>query len=272
MDLFFVEEKEVLKPSNPEHAVSMSQAKILKDTSLVLSTSLASNTAVRASSARRSSRARLASSLKALGRVDDALSMGFLPDADFWLLSASYDFVYALLYSREVQPAPSHLLGRLKSQSKGQAKSFEAFSRGAGLEKSSRASCIARLEAIGILHDLLGRAHEGGGAGQYAWSKERLQIIAAKAKELGKNIEHAESYSFLGQEAFKALLGVAWREASEGRRKAKGPMLMNALAPERGGLLSRKLLEELGLNRPKVSITGSLELLREQVSRLSRWV
>ncbi len=272
VDLYFIDEKEVLRPSNPEHAVSMAHAIAVKDSSLVLSTSFASNSAVLTDSSRRSSRARLASSLKALGRVDEALSRGLVQDADFWLLTASYDFAYALLYSRERMPAPSHLLGQLKRQSKGLAKNFEAFSRGAGLEKASRASCTARLEALGVLHDVLGRAQEGGGASHSAWTKERLGIISAKAAELRTNIDHAEAYSFLGQEVLKALMAIAWREASEGRGKTKSPMLMSALASEKEGLLSARLLRELGIPRQKASIVGSLDLLREHVSRLERWV
>jgi hypothetical protein len=244
----------------------------VKDSSFVLSTSLASNSAVLADSARRSSRARLASSLKALGRVDEALSKGLLPDADFWLLTASYDFAYALLYSRERMPAPSHLLNQLKSQSKGLAKNFEAFSRGAGLEKASRAGCAARLEALGVLHDVLGRSRDVGGASHSAWTKERLEIVGAKARELGTRIEHPEAYSFLGQEVLRALLAIAWREASEGRKKAKSPMLMSALTSEKEGLLSARLLRELGIPRQRASIEGSLEFLREHVSRLERWV
>ncbi|MDA4124120.1 MAG: hypothetical protein OK438_01525 [Thaumarchaeota archaeon] len=272
VDLYFIDEKEVMRPSNPEHAVSMANAIAVKDASLVLSTSFASNSALLANSSRRSSRARLGSSLKALGRVDDALSKGLVPDADFWLLSASYDFAYALLYSRERMPAPSHLLGQLKSQSKGLAKNFEAFSRGAGLEKASRASCSARLEALEVLHDVLGRAQGGGGASHSAWTKERLDIVRSKAAELSRLIDHAEAYSFLGQEVLKALMAIAWREESEGKRRAKSPMLMSVLAAEKEGLLSARLLRELGIPRQKASVEGSLVLLRDHVSRLEKWV
>ncbi len=270
VDLFFADEREVLKPTNPEHAVSMAHAKTLRDTSLILSTSSASNTAVLGDSARRSSRRRLASALKALGRVDDALSKDSVRDADFWLLSASYDFAYAVLYSREALPAPSHLLSQLKEQTKGLAKNFEVFTRGAGLEKSSRANCGSRLEGIAVLHDVLGGAHVRPAAGQSDWTGTRSEIVSAKANELNARIEHAECYSFLGQETVNAVLALTTRSAPEQRRGPKGSLVVSALSSEKEGLLSGRIFRELGLSRERDAIEESLHTVRDQLSRLAR--
>ena len=89
VDLKFSSEKDVLKPANPEHAISLALAKPMKDTSLVLSTSSAANYAVLGELAKKASGTRLASALKILGRAEAALAKGALIDADFWLLAAS---------------------------------------------------------------------------------------------------------------------------------------------------------------------------------------
>ena len=116
LDLLFSSEREVLKPSNPEHSVSLAHARTIRDTSLILSTSLASNLALLAISARRSSSQRLTSALKSLSRAEEALSRDSAIDADYWLLSAAYDYAYSWLFSREVPPSPSHLLDQLKGR------------------------------------------------------------------------------------------------------------------------------------------------------------
>ncbi len=272
VDLFFVDEREALKSSDPEHAVSMAHAKTVRDTSLTLSTASTSSAAVLGDSARRSSRGRLATALKALGRVDEALSKDSTRDADFWLLSASYDFAHALLYAKEILPAPSHLLTQLKEHSKGLARSFEAFSRGAGLEKSSRANCAARLEGIAVLHDLLGGAHRGNTGGQSSWTEARSEIVAAKANELSARIQHVEAYSFLGLEVLGALAALAARRVPEGGRSANGSMIVSGLSSDQDRLLSDRLFRELGIVRRKDAIEESLNLVRNQVSRLARKV
>ena len=150
-DLIVMTEKEVLGPGDPEVAVALSSLVPVKDNSLILSTSTASHAAMLTENAQESARQRLASSVKALGRADDALSEKASRDADFWLLSASYDMAYAWLYSVEEVPAPSHLLAQLKRNSRGSPRRYETFSKAAGLERASRARCEARLEAVSVL-------------------------------------------------------------------------------------------------------------------------
>ena len=266
LDLFFVSEKEVLKPSNPEHSVSLAHAKTVRDTSLILSTSLASNLAVLVSSAKRSSSQRLASALKSLGRAEEALSKGPAIDADYWLLSAVYDYAYSLLYSGEVPPSPSHLLSQLKSQSKTAPKSFESFTTGAGLENSSRMSCGSRLDGVAVLYDVLGGGHEGAKAIRPRWSATRLECVSSKARELNQRIEHAECYSYLGTEMLNALGQLIAREG----RATKTGIGPGALTTGKNRLLGDRLLKELGLVRERDSLKEALELVRGQVTRLAR--
>ena len=266
LDLFFVSEKEVLRPSNPEDAVSLAHAKTVRDTSLILSTSLASNLALLANSARRSSSQRLALALKSLSRAEEALSKGSTIDADYWLLSATYDYAYSWIYSREIPPSPSHLLGQLKNQSKGMPKNFESFSRGAGLEKSSRASCESRLEGLAVLYDVLGGGHEGGRAVRSRWSATRLECVSSKARELNQRIEHSECYSYLGMETLNALKQLIAREGGP-TKTGTGP---SVLTTGQDRMLGDRLLWELSLVREHGTLKEVLELVRVQVSSLAR--
>jgi hypothetical protein len=266
IDLFFASEKEVLKPTSPEHAVSLAHAKTVRDTSLVLSTSLASNLAVLSASSKRSSNQRLAAALKSLGRAEEALVKGATLDADYWAMSAAYDCAYSWLYSRETSPSPSHLLQQLKGQSKGALRTFEAFSKGAGLESASRANCRARLEAVAVLYDVLGGGHEGAAPVRPIWSKVRLDCVGSKAAELGQRVEHAECYSYLGTESLNALRDLAAREGGASRKPA-GPA---SLAGGERRLLGERLLRDLGLVRDRRTIREAVDLLKSQVSGLAR--
>ena len=272
MDLIFITESDALKPADPEHSASMARAHPVRDASLVISTGTSAAAAVIADSCRRSTRGRLASALKSLGRVDEALSNGSLKEADFWLTAASYDYAYALLYSREVVPAPSHLLGQLRGQSKGALKGFQAFSTGAALERSARNTCGSRLEGIGVLHDVLRgrqrtRAEESAG-----WAPARLEIVKAKSQDLAARVEHAEGYSFLGQEMVDAMLELADPGGRDGGREGGRRSDVGSLFQGKEQLLGDRLLSELGLVREGPALRASLGAVKEQVSSLARRV
>jgi hypothetical protein len=270
MDLIFIDEKRALKPPDPEFAASMALVQPVRDSSLLISTSSSAAAAVFSDSCKRSTRVRLASALKSLGRSDDALSKGSAREADYWLLAASYDFAHALLYSREVIPSRSHIIGQLKGLPRGTARSFEAYSLGAGLEKSSRASCASRLEGVAVLQDVLRGNQEAGRAGSGTWSEARLQIVQAKAQELSTRMEHAESYSFLGQEVVQGILEAAKSPSMpEPKRPGKTVDVGHVFAGGRQ-LLGDRLLKELGLNRGASIVSGSIAVLRDQVSALAK--
>jgi len=266
LDLFFVSEKDALKPVSPEHAVSLAHAKTIRDTSLTLSTGIASNLAILGSSAQRSSNQRLAWSLKSLGRAQEALSKGSTINADYWLLSAAYDYAYSLLYSRETSPSPSHLLDQLKGLSEETPKSFESFSRGSGLENSSRSSCRSRLDGLAVLYDVLAGGHEGARAAKSQWSTVRFDCVDSKAKELNQRVEHAECYSYLGIETLNALRQLMMREGGM-TRTGIGPSI---LTTGKSRLLGDRLLNDIGLLREPDLLKEALELVRTQVTRLAR--
>jgi len=260
VDVNFTTEKEILKPANPEHAVSLAYAQPVRDTSLILSTSSATNTATVSESARKASRTRLSSSLKTLGRAEEALNKKDLVDADFWLLAASYEFGYALLLNREVLPSPSHLLAQLREGSKGNPKGFEGLSMGAGLEAAGRAGCGARLDAVTVLHDLL-REGSKEAANESKWSKARTGIVAAKAQELLTRVELAECYSFLGQELVDGMMTLLRRHPKR---------TVSSLTEGKDRLLGERMVRQLGLARGEKPVQSGLEVLRQQVSALAR--
>ena len=260
VDLRFASEKEVLKPVNPEHAMSMATAKPVRDASLVLSTSSAANFAVFAESARNASGIRLASALKILGRAESALSKGALVDADFWLLAASYEYGYALLLSRESVPSPSHMLAQLREASKGNPSGFEGMSTGAGLESAGRAGCGARLEGVTVLHDVL-REGSTEVTAESEWPKARTEVMAKKAGELANRAELAECYSFLGQELVDGMITLL---------KLHPKRTLTYLTEGKDRLLGERLVRQLGLARNRKAVESGLDALKQQVSLLAR--
>ena len=260
VDLRFMSEKEVLKPSNPEHAMSMANAKPVRDASLVLSTSSAANFAVLPESARKASGIRLASALKILGRAESALTGGALTDADFWLLAASYEFGYALLLSKEILPSPSHLLAQLREGSKGNPRGFEGVSMGAGLGSATRPGCGARLEGVTVLHDLL-REGPREITSESEWPKVRTEIVTAKTEELVTRIELAECYSYLGQELVDGMITLL---------KLHPKQTLKSLTEGEDKLIGERLVRQLGLARSEKTVKSALDFLRQQVSLLAR--
>ena len=260
VDISFVSENDVLKPSNPEHALSLAFAKPVRDSTLVLSTSSATNSAILTETARKASGARLASALKILGRAEEALARNAIVDSDFWLLASSYEFAYAWLFSKEVLPSPSHLLSQLRGASRGTPRGFEGFSVGAGLESAGRAGCGARLEGVAVLHDLL-RERSVAGTTAPTWPPAKTEILTAKASELMTRVELAECYSFLGQELIDGIMGIL---------RLRPKMNLESLMTGKDALLGERLVRQLGLARSERAVRIGLDTVKYQVSLLAR--
>jgi hypothetical protein len=259
-DVYFVSERDVLRPASPERVLALANLKPIRDTSLILSSSSATNMAVSSEAAKKSSRGRLASSLKSLGRSEEALAKGRLVDADFWLLAATYEFAYAWLFSKEVFPSPSHILFQLREASTGEPGRFGAFSAGCGLEAAGRAGCGARLEGATVLHDLLREGSKAATA-ESEWSEVRTRILDAKARELITRIELAECYSFLGQDVVDCILALV---------KQHPRSSVQSLSTGESRLLSERLVRQLGIARSEKAIRSGLTLVKEQISLLAK--
>lgn len=258
-DVVFASEGDILKPANPERAMSLALAKPVRDASLLLSTGSAAAAATFSDSAKVASRTRLTSALKTITRAEASVKTSMV-EADFWLLAASYEFAYAFLFSRETVPSPSHLLSQLRAASKGAAKSFEGVSIGAGLESATRAGCGTRLDGVKVLQDLLREGSESATA-ESEWSEARTEILDAKARELITRVELAECYSYLGQELVDDVLSVQKRHP----KRSVGSLI--------GGgnkLLGERLVKQLGLSRGEESVRSGLDVLRRQVVQLAK--
>lgn len=261
-DVVFATEKDVLRPANPERALSIATAKAVRDSALVLSTGSAACLATFSDSAKAACQTRLASALKTTVRAEESLSKGLLIDADFWLLASSYEFSYALLLSREVIPSPSHLLSQLRDASRGSSKGFEGVSIGAGLEGATRTGCGTRLDGLAVLHDLIREGSDSTGA-ESEWSAVRTGILNAKAKELVTRAEVAECYAFLGQELVDDLVAI---------QRLHPKRSIGSLASGDDPLLGERVVKQLGLARSEASVRAGLEILRRQVDFLMKRV
>jgi hypothetical protein len=268
MDLAFIDEKEALKPTSPELAASLAHVKPIRDSTMVISTSTAAATAVYSDSCRKAGNGRLAAAVKLLGRSSESLAKGNPREADFWLLVASYHYAYAWLYAGEALPAPSHLLRQLKAHSKDSPAYLGAFSRGAALGKSSRPACATRLEALSVLYDVVGSKQGVTPRNRPALLPARLEVVKGKASELMGIVELAECYSYLGQEVaggMLALVGLTGGEELPSRATGLGPIFQGE-----GGLLSDRLLKDLGLTRGKAAIEAGCQELKDQVTSLAK--
>jgi hypothetical protein len=259
-DIRFLSEREFLRPTNPEHSMALANLKPVRDTSLILSTSSATNLAIFSKSANNSSRGRLTSSLKVLGRAEEAFAKERVVEADFWLLAATYEFAYAWLFSKELVPSPSHILTQLREATEGEPRKFEAFSTGAGLDAAGRAGCGARLEGAIVLHDII-REESKTATADSEWTEVRSQILDGKARELLTRIELAECYSYLGQDLVDSLLTLV---------KLHPRSSIHSLASGENRLLSERLTRQLGIARTTKDIRNGLSLVKAQVSLLAK--
>jgi len=268
-DIMFLKEKEALKPGDPELALSLSGARTIRDVSLVLSTATTACRAVAGQSAKVAAELRLSSSLKSMGRAEEALAAGGLADADLWLLTSSYGFGRSWLLSLGVLPSPSHLVKQLRENSRGGSRSFEAFSRGAGLEMASRADSLLRLEAVSVLSDAISSRASEAGESSLSSESVALEIVKSKAGALSAGLEPAECHSFLGMQLVTRVLNLARLEA-RGLNGAPPTFPVQALQESGSGLMGKRLVKELGLARDKRTLVESVALLKQQMSRLAK--
>lgn len=270
MDISFLSEKEILKPTDPELAVSLAWLQHVRDSTLVLSTSSSANRAVLHENARRAAENRLRSALKAIGRVDESISKGLSRDADFWLLSAAYDFAYAWLLSAEVAPAPSHVLEQLKKQSMGRSGWFKAFLNAAGLSKASRRGSARRLEGLSIIFDVLGTRLMGEQEGQFQSSvRTEFEILRQKAAFLTESIRHVDCYAYLGFVVVGSLPRISGPLIHEPTDADRTPVV-TALTEGEGRLIADSVVANLGLLRTDAEVIHDAVLMRDSVSELAK--
>lgn len=269
-DIFFISEKKILKPTNPEVAVSLASIQHVRDSSWVLSTSQAANQAVLHQNAKLAAEGRLADAVKALGRADEALSKKSVTDADFWLLTAAYHFASAWVFSVDDDPAPSHLLLQLKRLSSQNPDGFSTFTRAAGLERASRANCAARLDAISVLYDVLTAREVRPEDVSPTSSRVAYEIVKRKSDQMTAAIAHTDCYSFLGHELFSILPVLFEIKGRTGPKEPDLALMVSSLSTGRNKMLSEGLVRSLGLLRQEKAVRKEVGALREEVSALAK--
>lgn len=270
MDLYFLTEEQASSHVQPEVAVSLASVKPVKDTSLVLSAATSAARETLDEISKRCAEDRLTAAVKALGRADEALSKDELRDADFWLLSAGYDFAYAWLYSTAGTPAPSHVLAQLRERSRGKSRMYEAFSKAVGLEGASRASCTARLEALSVIFDL----REGPPPEADASGPPRLrlnyEILRRKSTFLVGEMQPVDCYSFLGFEVARNLPEILKSRPTLEQGLELNDTVVSSLSGGKDRLIGEGVMRSLGIQRKERAIKEGLVAVRDQISALSR--
>ncbi|MDV3244404.1 MAG: hypothetical protein LYZ66_04420 [Nitrososphaerales archaeon] len=270
MDVFFLTEEEATAPTTPEIAVSLASVKPVKDTTLVLSACTSAAREALAENSRRSADEHLTSSIKAMGRADDALSKGMVQDADFLLLTAGYDFAFAWLYSEGDQPAPSHILAQLKHRSRGQSLMYEAFSSAAGLEGASRSRCEERLDGLSVIYDLKEAPAGEPEAAAPTTLRVAYEIVRRKSEFLVKAVQPVDCYAFLGLELARGLPETLRARTGADADRLASSGVVSALSKGKNKLIGESLVRALGLGRDERAVRTALAGLRLQVSALAR--
>jgi hypothetical protein len=271
VDLFFMAEKDILSPADPEIAVSFATMVPVRDNSLTFSTGSSAAKAVLQENLDKASESRLAKSLKALVRADEALSKSRRSDANFWLDTAGYDFAYAWLYASGVAPAPSHLLSQLKALSHKSSEKYVAFSRAVGLERASRRACEDRLDAISVVQDAVTASESPEPEGMdSASARTALEIVRAKAGFMTDSIMHVDCYSFLGLVLCSVLPELSLVHSRASGTDVEQSGLVSTLSEGDHKMVGERVVRGLGLERGASTVEAGVDVLRTEVSNLAR--
>ncbi len=271
-EILFKSEQEIRQPE-VDLAMALSSAIPLRDNSLLLASAISESKRSFRNDCKKSMETELASSLKALGRVDELLAAGQAREADYWLLSSACDFAEAELLTNGVVPAPSHILTQLKSIPKRKSSNFKQWAEGFGLELSSKASCENRLEAVSVVYDVLRNTTM---AGELATKMSRyreveaIQVITVKAKELEESMQSVECYAYLGQEAVRSLLDLYTLHTSRVSLEKDYSSMIRDLTVGEDRLLSEEVMKSLGLVRSPENLRVGLDGMKSSVSRSQR--
>ena len=272
-DIFFISDREAMRPSNPELAVALSSAVHLRDSSLVLSTGSSTARAMLGENARRSAETRLANALKALGRVDEVLSQENEADADFWLASAGYDYYFASSFAATITPAPSHVLKQMKDLSKRGRTNFESWSRATGLDHASRGSSERRLEGLSVVYDIIRTTFMESKA---ARTLERFstdsafEVVQTKARFLLSSLQSVDSYAYLGIESVLALAALQQLNSIRQSIEPNYSEIISELTVGPNRIISEDVVKSMGLTRSERTIRRNADILRESVSDLAK--
>lgn len=273
IDIYFMEEREIMSPSDPEIGVSLAHIVPVRDSSWVLSMCSSTNKALLESNMKKSSEQRLSLALKGLSRAYEALSNESAIDSSFWLLYSGYQVGFSFLYSRSILPCPSHLLQQMKDGAKGNPEIFDAFSSAIGVEQSSRLSCLKRIDAISILYDILhtmnADVHRSKESPDYT-SYTSFEIVKNKASSYLDELKIVDSFSFLGLVTVTSLLDLLYFYSTSKSIESDFTFITTTLSKGEKRLISQDVLNSLSLVREEHTLKASLGKLHESVSSLAK--
>jgi len=271
-ELMFRNDREVRQPS-PELGVALASAVVLRDNLLLLASSISECRRNYAASCASLMEGRLASSLKAVGRVDELLAAGETREADFWLLSAACDYAQAELLNSEIVPAPSHILSQIKSIPKERNVNFKSWADASGLELASRASCENRIEALSIIYDVLRTSPASVDVlpqlGRYK-DADAFRLLQLKAEELIGSMQSVECFSYLGTETVRSVLDLYALHAANLSKEKDYASTIRDLTTGRDRLISEEVLKSLGLVRSIEMLKTGTEQLKVSVAALAK--
>lgn len=274
-DLIFVREKDIRQVSDPEFALTLSTLVPLRDIEWVLATASSQAKKSLKESSAWASKNRLSSALKALGRVDENLSEGKLEGADFWLLSAGYDFSLSILYSGGTIASPSHLLSQMKKGPKRPHSSFKEWADSVGLPLASRETSENRLGGLMVLYDVLRTveldASLASPLARYR-SKDAEEIVRRKAGYLLDTLLSTESFAYLGFELVRTMVDLLRYQAAKLGREPVHQEIIESLTKGSDRLLSEQVIRSLGLVRSRNMLMASSQALRESIAQQARGI
>lgn len=270
--IMFRSERDVRQPA-PELSVAMASAVPLRDASLLLASAIADARTHFRFNCVTLMETHLASSLKGISRVDELLAAEEFREADFWLLSAAYEYAYSELLNSEVVPAPSHLLSQLKSLPGRRGDGFTSWADASGLELASRASCENRLEALSVIYDALRTSTSSAEllpqTGRYK-DADAFDVVRRKAEELVGSMESVACYSYLGRETVRSVLDLYALHSSRLEKEKEYISTIRDLTVGKDRLISEEVLRSLGLVRSREILRNATDELKSSVSALAK--
>jgi hypothetical protein len=268
--IVFRSEKELRNPE-PELCASLARATVLRDGSLLLAGTVEDCRRRFKDSCAKAAESHLASALKALGRVDENVGKN-LPEADFWLTSASIDLCISEIFSTLQVPSPSHMFAQMKGLSRRKSASFKEWTDASGFKLASRVSCENRLEAISVLYDILRTTAMDMPMslkfGRYR-AEDAIAIVRGKALELLESRETIECYSFLGYEVVRTLLDLHAMHCYALNKEPDYSNVTGELTSGPDRLISEELLRGMGIVRQSQLVKAGADSLRSAVSALA---
>ena len=255
-------------------ALTLSQLKVIDDPSWSLTPVINELKAERLRKFRLGlAREFLSSALARVGRCREALRQspdGY--DASFWILSAAYECVRAMVAYGGEPPASSHLLSQLKRLNQ-LAKFPSNWSNFLGLPGASANSVARRLEALGLINSARKRLAEEVNPPA---DKDRTLIELKLSQKLAEARERhllsshltVEAYSYLGLEVSQQVEDFYRMMClSEGTPPSYPTMLTELSRPASSGVhISSDLGKLLDLTRE----TRELEVRTDQIQSLVR--